>query len=274
MVVRRPFARNHTLRAYNHALTAPLTQPAVSPPIRVDAPADPRRVCVIVPAYREAENLPELIQRLGALRAAPHNLDLDLIIVNDDSGDNSEYAVAQTNQPWARISTRTTERGLSSAVLHGLKLAQHPYLAVMDADLSHPPEAIPRLIAALEEGADFAVGSRYVPGGSTDDKWTLFRAVNSRVATALARPLTNLKDPMSGFFALRRDTFNAAATLNPVGYKIGLELLIKCRCRTIAEVPIHFASRVRGESKLTFKEQLRYLQHLGRLMKFKLRRRK
>jgi dolichol-phosphate mannosyltransferase len=250
-----------------------LIQPAVAAPVRVETANDLRRVSVIVPAYREAENLPELIQRLDALRAAPHNLDLDLVIVNDDSGDDSEAAVAGTNQPWARISTRTTERGLSSAVLHGLRLAKHPYLVVMDADLSHPPEAIPRLISALEEGADFAVGSRYAPGGSTDDRWTFFRALNSRVATLLARPLTNLKDPMSGFFALRRATFDSAAPLNPVGYKIGLELLIKCRCRKITEVPIHFASRVRGESKLTLKEQLRYIRHVGRLMKFKLRRR-
>ncbi len=240
--------------------------------VRVDAPAGLRRVSVVVPAFREAENLPELIERLEALRAAPHNLDIDLVIVNDESGDNAAAVVAGTGRPWAHISTRTTERGLSSAVLHGLKLAKHPFLVVMDADLSHPPEAIPRLVGALEEGAEFAVGSRYVPGGSTDDKWTLFRALNSRVATALARPLTNLKDPMSGFFALRRDTFNGAAPLNPVGYKIGLELLVKCRCRKVTEVPIHFASRKRGESKLTLKEQLRYLRHLVRLMKFRLRR--
>jgi len=251
-------------------LANPVTHPSSAPAIHIDAPVDVRSASIIVPAYREAENIPDLIARIDALRA-PHNLVIDLIIVNDESGDSSEGAVKAANKPWARISTRTTERGLSSAVLHGLKLARHPFLVVMDADLSHPPEAIPLLIDALANGADFAVGSRYIPGGSTDDKWTLFRAANSRIATLLARPLTNLKDPMSGFFALRRDTFNAAAPLNPVGYKIGLELLIKCRCKRVTEVPIHFASRVRGESKLTFKEQLRYIQHLGRLMKFKIR---
>lgn len=229
------------------------------------------QVSVIVPAYREAENLPELIARLDALRASPTNLDIDLIIVNDESGDRSADAVASARQPWACIATRTTDRGLSSAVLHGLALARHPYLVVMDADLSHPPEAIPKLIDALDAGADFAVGSRYVPGGSTDDKWTFFRKINSMVATILARPLTNLRDPMSGFFALKRDTFSRAAKLNPVGYKIGLELLVKCRCKAVTEVPIHFASRKRGESKLTLSEQIKYLRHLGRLFSYKLR---
>src|SRR5205814_2934642 len=135
------------------------------------------------------------------------------------------------------------------AVLHGARLAQHPVIIVMDADLSHPPEAIPALLAALGS-SDFAVGSRYVPGGSTDDRWSLGRAINSRLATCLARPLTRVRDPLSGFFALRRSTLDAAGPLNPLGYKIGLELLVKCPCRAIAEVPIHFASRARGRSKL------------------------
>jgi dolichol-phosphate mannosyltransferase len=139
----------------------------------------------------------------------------------------------------------------------------------MDADLSHPPEAIPGLLDALAEGADFVVGSRFVKGGSTDDDWGFFRWLNSRVATCLALPLTALKDPMSGFFALRRETFLAGREFNPIGYKIGLELLIKCDCRRVVEVPIHFADRRFGESKLSFREQLRYVQHLRRLYIYK-----
>jgi dolichol-phosphate mannosyltransferase len=139
----------------------------------------------------------------------------------------------------------------------------------MDADLSHPPAKIPDLLAALQAGAEMAVGSRFAAGGTTDDAWGLFRWLNSRIATALARPLTPIADPMSGFFALRRSTFLAGRELNPVGYKIGLELLVKCRCQLVAEIPIHFTDRVLGESKLTLKEQLRYLQHLRRLYIFK-----
>src|SRR5207247_2034186 len=160
---------------------------------------------------------------------------------------------------------RTANRGLSPAVLDGLRAARHDRLVVMDADLSHPPEKIPDLLAALEGGADFVIGSRYVPGGSTDAEWGLFRWLNSKLATLLARPLTSAKPPMAGFFAWRRGTFEAGVDLNPIGYKIGLELIVKCRCRKIAEVPIHFADRKVGQSKLSFREQLRYLQHLRRL---------
>jgi dolichol-phosphate mannosyltransferase len=227
-------------------------------------------VSVIVPAYREAENLPELIERLERVRGAS-GLDLELLIINDESGDRTAAAVERAARGWVRLATRSTERGLSSAVVLGLGLATHPFIVVMDADLSHPPEDIPRLLRALETGADFALGSRYIPGGSTDDRWTLLRAINSRVATLLARPLTSVRDPMSGFFALRRSSLERAAPLNPVGYKIGLELIVKCRSRRIVEVPIHFASRTRGDSKLGLAEQLRYLRHLARLLLFKLR---
>lgn len=252
---------------------SPTSAPNTTSPVRVDAPPTTRRVSIITPAYREAENLPELISRIAPLRLSPHHLDLELIIVNDESDDDTAAVVRSAAQPWVRLLTRSTERGLSSAVVRGLEAATRDYLVIMDADLSHPPESIPRLINALDEGASFAVGSRYVPGGSTDDRWTLFRLINSRIATLLARPLTHLKDPMSGFFALKHTTLKSAAPLNPIGYKIGLELLVKCGCRDVTEVPIHFASRVRGTSKLTVREQLRYIQHLARLMRFRIQRR-
>src|SRR6185369_9760502 len=113
----------------------------------------------------------------------------------------------------------------------------------------------------------FVIGSRYVAGAATDEDWGLFRKLNSRGATWLARPLTKAMDPMAGFFALRRTTFESAAPLDPIGYKIGLELIVKCQCRNIREVPITFADRVHGESKLNLKEQLNYLRHLSRLYK-------
>jgi dolichol-phosphate mannosyltransferase len=89
----------------------------------------------------------------------------------------------------------------------------------MDADLSHPPEALDRILAKLEEGADFVVGSRYVRGGTTSDDWGALRWLNSRVATLVARPLTTVRDPMAGFFALRRLTFEQGQEFNPIGYK-------------------------------------------------------
>jgi dolichol-phosphate mannosyltransferase len=147
--------------------------------------------------------------------------------------------------------------------------ARGDVFVVMDADLQHPPEVIPGLIGALEGGAEFALGSRYTQGGSTANKWTLFRKVNSWVATVLARPFAGrVADPMSGFFALRRSTFERGTRLAPLGYKIGLELMCKCRVGSVLEVPIHFAARAHGQSKLTVAEQFRYLEHLSRLYDF------
>ena len=121
------------------------------------------------------------------------------------------------------------------------------------------------MVLALSSGQEIVLGSRYVPGGSTDDDWGVLRWLNSRVATLMARPLTAVRDPMSGFFALRKADFDAARDLNPVGYKIALELIVKCGFENVGEVPIAFSDRVYGESKLTFRQQLLYLQHVRRL---------
>lgn len=226
-------------------------------------------VSIVVPTFCEADNLEEVIRRVesacsGAFQA------LELIFVDDNSPDQTAQVVAGCDRPWVRLEVRRDERGLSSAVLHGMRLARHDLIVVMDADLSHPPEAIPKLADELLGGGDFAVGSRYMKGGSTDAAWGVFRSVNSRVATLLARPFTKMTDPMSGFFAMRRSKFVQTKGLNPIGYKIGLELIVKGRCRAVREVPIHFADRARGESKLNVREQLRYLRHIGRLARFRL----
>jgi len=223
-----------------------------------------RSVTVVVPTYREVESIPHLIRRLAVLREQS-GLDLDLLLMDDDSKDGSVELVESLGLPWANMVVRHHDRGLSQAVLDGLRSANRPCVVVMDADLSHPPEKIPEMLLALEHGADLVVGSRFTPGGSTADDWGVVRWLNSRVATLLAMPLAKLKDPMSGFFAMRRATFLSGHDLNPVGYKIGLELLIKCDCKKVIEVPIHFSDRRHGKSKLTLREQLKYLQHLRRL---------
>lgn len=223
-------------------------------------------VSIVVPAYREAENLPVLIPRVHAALAEAC-IPEEILVVDDDSGDGTVEVCRRLAADYPlRLEVRRDERGLSSAVIHGLRLARGEIVAVMDADLSHPPEAIPSLVAPLlGDEADFVVGSRYVAGGSTEDDWGWFRKLNSDVATWLARPLTSVRDPMAGFFALRRETFATATRLDPVGYKIGLELLVKCGCRDVREVPIDFRNRYRGESKLSLKQQWDYLRHLGRL---------
>jgi dolichol-phosphate mannosyltransferase len=225
-------------------------------------------ISIVVPTYKEAGNIPQLIARLDAVREA-HGLTMELILSDDNSRDGSDEAVAKAGKDWVRLMVRTKDRGLSPAVIDGLRAAKYDTLLVMDADMSHPPEKVPELAQALKDGADFVIGSRYVKGGTTDASWGLFRWLNSKVATLLARPFTSVGDPMSGFFALERATFERSSELNPIGYKIGLELLVKARCKNVVEVPIHFADRTVGESKLTFSEQLRYIQHLRRLLIFK-----
>ena len=142
----------------------------------------------------------------------------------------------------------------------------------MDADLSHPPSAIPSMVERLQRGeSDFVLGSRYIEGGSIHDDWSFFRQLNSIIPSLLARPLCPLKDPMSGFFAIRRAEMPEASRLSPIGYKIALEIFVKGDFGKASEVPIHFADRQHGESKLSLKEQLNFLRHLARLYAYKLR---
>jgi len=228
-------------------------------------------ITVIVPTYLEAENLPVLVPRIvRALKSARR--EGEILVVDDDSPDNTEEVCADLATLFPiRLLVRRGERGLAGAVLHAIERSEGEIVAVMDADLSHPPEKLGELLAALDEkGVDFALGSRYVEGGSTEAGWGLDRLINSRVATLLAGPLTRVSDPMTGFFALRRSTYQRASVLDPLGFKIALELMVKCRCRKVVEIPIHFGQRLRGESKLSFRERFDYLRHLARLYRFKL----
>ncbi len=233
-----------------------------------DSQAHARSLTVVVPTYQEVANIPLLVDRLKEVREKSGLL-LDVLFMDDNSRDGSAELVEGLGLSWVKLITRTQDRGLSQAVLDGLRRSQSDVLAVMDADLSHPPEVLPHMLAQLQDGADFVVGSRFVEGGTTDDDWGVFRWLNSRVATLLALPLTTIQDPMSGFFMLRRSTFEAGREFSPVGYKIGLELYVKCHCRDAREVPIHFADRQHGESKLSLKEQLRYLRHIRRLYAYR-----
>ncbi len=230
----------------------------------------PTRVSIIVPTYREALNIPELTKRIEAAMR-PTGRPFDLWLMDDPSGDGIDRVVRELGYSWVHLITRTPPRGLGFAVLEGLRKAQGEILVVMDADLSHPPERIPDLVAAAERPENhLVIGSRYAPGGTIDGGWSILRHVNSRAATWLARLFTWVKDPMSGFLAMRRDILQrAAGELDPIGYKIGLELIVKCRCRTVAEVPIHFSDRQLGKSKMGIKEQIRYVVHVRRLARWK-----
>jgi dolichol-phosphate mannosyltransferase len=228
------------------------------------------KLSVVIPTFREVRNL-EAVARSIEAALRDQRWAYEVIFVDDDSQDGSEaLAVKLADSLPVRMYVRLGEKGLSTAVLRGIAEARGEYVVVMDADLSHPAARIPDMLALLEHNKkDFVVGSRYVAGGSLDPGWTWFRLLNSKVATWLALPLARIHDPMSGFFAFRRADMPETHLLSPIGYKIGLELLVKGGFKKPGEVPIHFADRVHGESKLTWKEQVRYLRHLRRLYQFR-----
>lgn len=221
---------------------------------------------IIIPTLRERANLAVLLPRLIKILEA-EGLNAEVVVVDDDSCDGTDSLCAELGENHqVRLITRRGERGLATAVLKGLAESTGEVCAVMDADGSHPPELVPALIdAARSPFCDVAIGSRYVRGGSTDEKWSLFRRANSRAATLLARGLTRAADPMAGFFAIKRSQLHLAKKLRPVGYKILLEIIVRCDCRRIAEIPIHFQDRTIGTSKLSAKQQWLYLKHLAAL---------
>jgi|tagenome__1003787_1003787.scaffolds.fasta_scaffold20963216_3 dolichol-phosphate mannosyltransferase len=223
-------------------------------------------VSVVIPTLRERANLEKLLPRLfETLDRA--DIRTEIIIVDDDSRDGTDDLCEQLSARHPlRLITRRDVRGLASAVIRGLQESKGEIFVVMDADLSHPPEAVPDLVDSIRSPfCDIAIGSRYVNGGSVDPSWSWFRRLNSKVATLLAKGLTEAADPLAGFFAIRRDTFLRATELRPLGYKVLLELIVRCDCRDIFEVPIAFRDRKLGTSKLSAGQIWLYLRHLTRL---------
>ena len=231
---------------------------------------DPR-ISIIVPTLNEAPNLTPLVEQIAQAMAEQQG-GYEIIIVDDNSTDDTQAVAAKLAEtyPVRLIVRQQAKDGLSGAVLRGFADARGDILVVMDADLQHPPAKLPELIAPIDRGeAQCVLGSRYIPGGSMAEKWSALRRLYSQAATFLARPFAGkTTDPMSGFFALKRSTYERAQRLTPLGYKIGLELMCKSRVERVHEIPIHFAERTRGESKLTLKQQFKYLEHLSRLYDF------
>jgi dolichol-phosphate mannosyltransferase len=142
-----------------------------------------------------------------------------------------------------------------------MKDAKGEILCVIDADLSHPPEVIPDMLKEITEGrAELVIGSRRVAGGGIEN-WPMKRKVVSKCASLIARPLTKVKDPMSGFFMLKRSVIEGIE-LKPKGYKIGLEIIVKGKYEHLVEVPYVFKDRAKGESKLGGKVIKNYMSHV------------
>ena len=228
-----------------------------------------RKISIVVPCYEEALNIKPLCVRLfKATRAA--KLEAQLLLVDDDSGEGTvatlkvvEALQKEDYNIHIHVRKATEGKGLSSAVMLGLNKAENHVMVVMDADLQHEPESVPALVQPILDGdAEFTLGCRYIEGGKIAD-WSFFRRVVSIVATLLARPLVKVSDPMSGFFALSKETLaKGEGKVNPLGFKIGLELIVRCKCERIVEVPITFQNREEGESKLSKLQIIYYIVQL------------
>jgi len=224
---------------------------------------------VVVPTYNEAGSVPKLAERLHAALGAR---DWELVIVDDGSPDGTaDIAAALAPRIPTNVVRRAGKGGLASAVIAGFAAARGEILVVMDADLSHPPEVVPALLSAIEDGADLAVGSRYIAGGGVED-WPMRRQIVSRVACLMGSVLVPVRDATSGFFALRRSVIDGV-TLNPIGFKIGFEVIARGRYRSVVEVPYTFRDRELGASKFGRREVGQYVVQLGQIARDKLLRR-
>ena len=217
------------------------------------------KITLVIPTYNEAKNVALLTDRIFKAYKKTQ-----IIFVDDNSPDGTSEAVKKLMKKYdVKLIKRAGKLGLSSAVIEGFQKAKTDIIGVIDADLSHPPETIPKLVSAIINGADIAVGSRYTKGGGVE-VWPWHRRMISLGATSIALPLTRVKDPMSGFFMLRKKVIKKAK-LNSKGYKILLEVLVKGKYSKVIEVPFMFRNREFGQSKLGAKQYLAYLSDLRKL---------
>jgi len=240
-------------------------------PFQISTPSpSPLKLSLILPTFNESGNISEIVRVLSDLLDSAWAGRYELIVVDDNSPDRTwKIALDLTEQyPQLKVVHRETEKGLSTAVIRGWQVARGEILGVIDADLQHPPEILLQLLAEMERGADLAIASRHVEGGGVSE-WSMIRRFLSRGAQLLGlvilpEVINRLSDPMSGFFMVRRNAI-AGVTLSPVGYKILIEVAARGKIRWIGEVGYVFRERQTGESKVTWKQYLEYLQHLIRL---------
>ena len=226
----------------------------------------PRELSLVIPTYNEAENVEELIKRMAlSLR----NVDFEAIFVDDGSPDGTAMSVEWFGKVYGdfHVLQRKARRGLSSAVMQGVRIAKGDIIAVMDGDLQHPPELLPQMLGEIRLGHDLVIASRYMNSGIGEHS-DLLRKEISKVAILLVHLLLpktrKVEDAVSGFFMFRKSVLkNARFSL--IGYKILLEIIEQGNVNSVAEVPYVFAIREKGKSKLGLKETLKYIYLLFKL---------
>ncbi len=222
---------------------------------------------MVVPTFNEKGNVENLVQQIGD---ALTGIDYEIVFV-DDSTDETPEILEKLSKENPRVSYehRVNETGLATAVIRGFRIANGDILACMDADLQHPPQILRPMYAAIMSGADFCIPSRLIPGGD-DGGLNLYRKFVSGTARWMGKILLpclrKISDPTSGLFMFRKECIKNA-DLKPVGWKIMVEVLAMSEYSTVIEIPYGFQNRESGESKLSGKVTMQYIQQLLGLMR-------
>ena len=228
------------------------------------------KIAIIIPTLNELSSLPLLFAELQIINQKIQSQDcnLEFILVDDNSTDGTQKYIESCMQknilPIKLI--KRQERGLATAVLRGFAETDAEILGVMDADLSHPPELLIKMAEDIKN-YDIVLPCRNMPGGGAEE-WPIHRKLTSMLATSLVQFLgIKAKDPMSGFFLLKRPVINNI-NFSPIGYKILLEILVKGNYKNFIEIPYVFRNRAVGTSKMNIKIIGQYLKHLLALKKW------
>ena len=216
---------------------------------------------LVIPTYNERDLIAELVTQLF-LQCERAGVNLELVVVDDNSPDGTGTVADELAVKYRmKVVHRAAKLGLGTAVIEGFAVASSDLVGVIDADFSHPPALVPKMVAVVRAtGADVLVASRYIPGGGTMN-WPFRRRVMSRFGSLLARGLSPIKDATSGFFLIRR-SIATQTTIKARGFKIALELIVRGRVDRLVEIPFVFDDRRHGQSKMSRKEALGYLGQL------------
>ena len=237
-------------------------------------PGENAQVSIIIPTYNESSNIIRILKSIG--ENLPKNIIAEAIVVDDNSPDSTGKIVDEYLKNVKKIAGytmeiihRTSKNGLSSAILSGVQRAKGETIVVMDSDFSHPPQIIPKMIESLKKyQCDLVIASRYISGGKING-WTLKRKIMSKVATLIAKKGLGVKtkDPMSGFFAFKKNILKGI-NFDAIGYKILLEILVKKSEIAVKEIPYTFENRSFGSSKLDRSTVTDYFKSVWKLYKF------
>lgn len=232
------------------------------------------KLSIIVPTYNESQNIVRMLDSI-AETLSPYK-GSEIIVVDDNSPDGTaemakSHAKIISTKKKIRIEiiSRNGKFGLSSAIIKGVRYASGDFLVIMDGDFSHPPQVIPSIIQALQDSNyDIVIASRYVKGGSIIG-WPFKRRLMSKGATKIAQYGLGIdvKDPVSGFFAFRRDIISGLK-FDAIGYKMLLEILVKTKGARVKEIPYTFTNRRIGASKLDANVMFDYLRAVLRLYRY------